>query len=123
VAVETSVKIAAKGIIADTKKGRTIRDMASYRGYNLILAQCYSTRTMRELVLSYGIYTNFQETRKSVDQFMHIALSTLAPSYGLKGDDIVVVLAGNFSGKSGFSFIEVGSIQYLMDRVTITEGS
>ena len=123
VAVETSVKIAAKGIIADTKKGRTIRDMASYRGFNLILAQCYSTRTMRELVLSYGVYTNFQETRKSVDQFIHIALSTLAPSYGLKGDDIVVVLAGNFSGKSGFSFIEVGSIQYLMDRVTITEGS
>jgi hypothetical protein len=37
------------------------------------------------------------------------------------GDDIVVVLAGNFSGGKGFSFIEVGSVQYLKDRVSIIE--
>ena len=34
---------------------------------------------------------------------------------------LVVVLAGNFSGGSGFSFIEVGSVQYLKDRVNIKE--
>jgi pyruvate kinase len=123
VAVETSLRIAAKGIIADTRRGRTIRDMAAYRGYNLILAQCYTRRTMRELALSYGVYTDYQESRKSIDEFIHIALRTLAPAHGLKGDDIVVVLAGNFSGKEGFSFIEVGTIQYLMDRVSIREGT
>lgn len=123
VAVETSLRIAAKGIIADTRRGRTIRDMAAYRGYNLILAQCYSRRTMRELALSYGVYTDFQESRKSIDEFIHIALSSLASSHGLKGDDIVVVLAGNFSGKEGFSFIEVGTIQYLTDRVSIKAGA
>lgn len=121
VAVETSLRIAAKGIIADTRRGRTIRDMAAYRGYNLILAQCYARRTMRELALSYGVYTDYQESRKSIDEFIHIALLSLASSHGLKGDDIVVVLAGNFSGKEGFSFIEVGTIQYLTDRVSITE--
>lgn len=123
VAVETSLRIAANGIIADTRRGRTIRDMAAYRGYNLILAQCYSRRTMRELALSYGVYTDFQESRKSIDEFIHIALSSLASSHGLKGDDIVVVLAGNFSGKEGFSFIEVGTIQYLTDRVSIKGGA
>lgn len=123
VAVETSLRIAAKGIIADTRRGRTIRDMAAYRGYNLILAQCYTRRTMRELALSYGVYTDFQESRKSIDEFIHIALSSLASSHGLKGDDIVVVLAGNFSGKEGFSFIEVGTIQYLIDRVSIKGGA
>ena len=116
VAVETSLRIAAKGIIADTVGGRTIRDMASYRGFNLILAQCYSTRTMRELALSYGVYTSYQEKRKSVDEFIHIALKNLVKMHGLKGNDIVVVLAGNFSGGSGFSFIEVGSVDYLKDR-------
>jgi pyruvate kinase len=123
VAVETSLRIAAKGIIADTRRGRTIRDMSAYRGYNPILAQCYSRRTMRELALSYGVYTDYQESRKSIDEFIHVALRTLAPAHGLRGDDIVVVLAGNFSGKEGFSFIEVGSIQYLMDRVSIKEGT
>ena len=118
VAVETSIRIAAKGIIADTRGGRTIRDMASYRGFNLILAQCYTTRAMRELALSYGVYTSYQERRESIDQFIFIALSNLIKAHGLRGDDIVVVLAGNFSGGSGFSFIEVGTVEYLNSRIS-----
>lgn len=122
VAVKTAYRIGAKGIIADTVGGRTIRDMASYRGINLILAQCYSENTMRELALSYGVYTSLQEKKSSIDEFIHIALNKLAVAHDLGGDDLVVVLAGNFSGGSGFSFIEVGSVQYLKERVSIKEG-
>ena len=121
VAVKTAFRIGARGIIADTMGGRTIRDMASYRGTNLIMAQCYSERTMRELALSYGVYPSFQDRKKSIDEFIHIALKKLTKTHNLKGDDIVVVLAGNFSAGSGFSFIEVGSVQYLEDRVSIKD--
>jgi pyruvate kinase len=121
VAVKTAFRIGARGIIADTIGGRTIKDMASYRGINLILAQCYSKRTMRELALSYGVYASYQEKKKSVDEFIHIALKELTKTHNLKSDDIVVVLAGNFSGGAGFSFIEVGSVQYLKDRVSIKD--
>ena len=121
VAVKTSLRISAKGIIADTMGGKTIRDMASYRGYNPIMAQCYSARTMRELALSYGVYSSFQEKRKSIDEFIHIALKNLSKAHDFKANDIIVVLAGNFSGGSGFSFIEVGTVQYLKDRVSIKE--
>ncbi|MCX6254399.1 MAG: pyruvate kinase, partial [Bacteroidia bacterium] len=121
VAVKTAFRLGARGIIADTTGGRTIRDMASYRGINLILAQCYSEYTMRELALSYGVYGSYQERKKSVDEFIHIALKNLVKTHNLKDDDIVVVLAGNFSGGSGFSFIEVGSVQYLKDRVSIKD--
>lgn len=121
VAVKTSVRIGAKGIIADTIGGRTIRDMAAYRGYNLILAQCYSTGTMRELALSYGVYASYQERKKSIDDFIHIALKHLTKRHDLKTDDIIVVLAGNFTGGSGFSFIEVGTVEYLKSRVDIID--
>jgi pyruvate kinase len=121
VAVKTAFRIGARGIIADTTMGRTIRDMAAYRGINLILAQCYSPRTMRELALSYGVYAGYQESKKSVDDFIHMALKKLLKTHNLKGDDIVVVLAGNFAAGSGFSFIEVGSVDYLKDRVSIEE--
>ena len=121
VAVKTAFRIGAKGVIADTLAGRTIRDMASYRGINLILAQCYSERTMRELALSYGVYANVQEKKKSVDEFIHIALKNLTNTYDMEDDDIIVVLAGNFSNGSGFSFIEVGTIQYLKDRVNAND--
>jgi pyruvate kinase len=121
VAVKTAFRIGAKGIIADTLGGRTIKDMASYRGSNLILAQCYSMRTMRELALSYGVYPSFQERRKSMDEFIHIALKNLSVEHNLDDSDIVVVLAGNFSAGTGFSFIEVGSVKYLKDRVSIKD--
>lgn len=117
VAVKTAYRIGAKGVIADTVAGRTIRDMASYRGINLIMAQCYSERTMRELALSYGVYASLQEKKKSVDEFINIALSNLTRAHDMKDDDVIVVLAGNFSNGSGFSFIEVGTIKYLKDRV------
>jgi pyruvate kinase len=119
VAVKTAFRIGAKGIIADTIGGRTIRDMASYRGINLVLAQCYSEKTMREMALSYGVYASYQEKKKSVDEFIHIALKNLVITHNMNDEDIIVVLAGNFSGGSGFSFIEVGSVQYLKDRVSI----
>jgi pyruvate kinase len=121
VAVKTAFRIGARGIIADTVMGRTIRDMASYRGINLVLAQCYSENTMRELALSYGVYASHQERKKSVDQFIHIALKDLTGKHNLQGDELIVVLAGNFSKGSGFSFIEVGTVQYLQDRVSIRE--
>jgi pyruvate kinase len=121
VAVKTTIRIGARGIIADTTHGRSIRDMAAYRGINLVLAQCYTFRTMRELALSYGVYSSFQERKKSIDEFIHVALKNLTIAHDLRDDDIIVVLAGNFSGGSGFSFIEVGSVNYLKDRVTIIE--
>lgn len=121
VAVKTSVRIGARGIIADTSGGRTIRDMAAYRGFNPVLAQCYSISTMRELALSYGVYASYQERKKSIDDFISIALKALTKRHDLKRDDVIVVLAGNFTGGSGFSFIEVGTVEYLKTRVDIID--
>jgi len=121
VAVKTSVRIGARAIISDTTGGRTIRDMAAYRGYNLVLAQCYLKGTMRALALSYGVYASYQERKNSIDDFIKIALADLVTRKILDTKDVVVVLAGNFSGGSGFSFIEVGSVEYLRDRVDIVD--
>lgn len=118
VAVKTAYRISAKGVVADTLSGRTIRDMASYRGINLILAQCYSKRTMRELALSYGVYASYQEKRKSVDEFIQKAMHNLTMKHDVNEDDIIVILAGNFSNGAGFSFIEVGTVGYLKDRAS-----
>ncbi|MDZ7633227.1 MAG: pyruvate kinase [Bacteroidales bacterium] len=121
VAVKTSIRINAKAILADTVRGTAIRNMAAYRGFNPIIAQCYTYRTMRELALSYGVVPVFIEKKMSVDEFIYVSLKDLLKQYDLKDDDIVVVLAGNFSRGSGFSFIEVGTVEYLKERVRISE--
>jgi|WetSurMetagenome_2_1015567.scaffolds.fasta_scaffold00096_34 pyruvate kinase len=121
VAVKTSIRIDAKAIIADTVKGTAIRNMASFRGAKHVFCQCYSYRTMRELALSYGVMPTYMEKKESVDEFIRVSLTDLLKKQDLKDTDIVVVLAGNFSRASGFSFIEVGTVEYLKARVSITE--
>ncbi|MBN1387542.1 MAG: pyruvate kinase [Bacteroidales bacterium] len=118
VAVRTASRVGAKCIIADTVRGRSIRNMSAFRGINYIMAQCYSARTMRELALSYGVYPSLQEKHKSSDMFLKIALENLLKAHELKDNDILVVLAGNFNRGAGSSYIEVGSVEYLKERVS-----
>lgn len=118
VAVKTASRVGAKCIIADTVRGRTIRNMSSFRGINYIMAQCYSASTMRELALSYGVYPGLQEKHKSTDMFLKVALENLLDAHELKDNDMIVVLAGNFNRGAGSSYIEVGSVEYLKDRIS-----
>ena len=66
-AVKASIELDAKAIIADTNKGRTVRALAAYRGNKVIIAQCYDKHVMRELALSYGVYTNFSEMMETTE--------------------------------------------------------
>ncbi|MCU0365612.1 MAG: pyruvate kinase [Bacteroidales bacterium] len=117
VAVKTAIRVNARAILADTVKGTAIRNMAAYRGVNPVVAQCYTYRTMRELALSYGVIPVFIEKKESVDEFIRTSLRDLLKRHVLKDSDILVLLAGNFSRGSGFSFIEVGTVEYLKERV------
>lgn len=119
VAVKTSIRVNARAILADTVKGTAIRNMAAYRGVNPVVAQCYTYRTMRELALSYGVIPVFIEKKESVDEFIRTSLKDLLKRHVLKDNDILVLLAGNFSRGTGFSFIEVGTVEYLKERVMI----
>ena len=116
VAVRTASRVDAKCIICDTVRGRSVRNMSSFRGFNMIMAQCYSSRSMRELALSYGVYASLQEKHNSSDMFLKIALDKLTETHSLADEDMIVVLAGNFSRGSGSSYIEVGSVEFLKDR-------
>ncbi|MCU0457553.1 MAG: pyruvate kinase [Bacteroidales bacterium] len=121
VAVKTSIRIGARAILADTVNGTSIRNMAAFRGINPVIAHCYSHSTMRELAMSYGVIPVFVEKKMSADEFIKTAIRELLNRNILRKNDIVVVLAGNFSRATGFSFIEVGTVDYLKERAGITE--
>jgi len=63
----------------------------------------------------------FMEKMISVDEFNRISLCELLKKHAFRDNDIVVVLAGNFSRGTGFSFIEVGTVEYLKERVRISQ--
>jgi len=116
-AVEASIRLKAKAIIADTTSGRTIRNMAGYRGRKLIYAMCYDQATVRRLALSFGVYPEYIEESHDSREFVGRALDKLVRKKKLENEDIVVILGGNFGRKHGASYLEISSVENLIQMM------
>ncbi len=115
-AVKASLRLKTKALIADTISGKTILSLVAYRGENLIYAQCYSKRVMRELTLSFGVHASFMERDLSSHEFLHAALSQLVANGFLTEESLITVLAGNFGSDNGASYVEISTVKNLLKR-------
>lgn len=122
-AVEAAIALNAKAIVADSETGRSIRNMAGYRGKKPIYAFCYDKRTMRELALSFGVFAEYIEETKNSFEFVHKALSRHLELNCLNKDDLVVVIAGNYGSSFGASFIEISPVEILLNRHEMIRGT
>lgn len=113
-AVEGAINLNARAIIADTILGRTIRNIAGYRGEKPVYAICYSHRTMRELALCYGAFPRYMEKLSTAHEFLHESLQQLLLEKKINKEDLIVVLAGNFGVHHGASYIEAGAVENLI---------
>ncbi len=116
-AVEAAVTLNAAAILADTRTGRTIRNMAAYRGKKVIYAQCYDKKTMRWLALSYGVYPDYHKPEQ-YRRFMLHGLDNLLQRKLLKPVDLLVVLGGNFVENPG-AFIEISTVKDLIEKYPV----
>ena len=115
-AIEASEELTdVKAIIADTTSGRTIRALAAYRGENTIYAQCYKKSTMRMLSLSYGVHVDYIEKTKSHSSFIKSALKNLVHKKTFRKENLVVVVAGNFGRSTGVSYMEIATVQNMLE--------
>jgi pyruvate kinase len=113
-AVEASIELDCKAIIADTSTGRTIRNIACYRGRKVVFAQCYDLRVVRELALSFGVYAE-KIPEGNTHNFIIQALHTLLERKVLEKSDKVVVLGGNFEWTQSASFIEISTVGNMIE--------
>ena len=114
-AVAASIKLDAKFIIADTTNGRTMRNIAGFRGQKPIYAQCYDKRVVRELALCFGILPNYMESNHA-NGFIEESLLQLFEKKLIDKQDHVVVLGGNYGVSHGASFIEISTVENLFKR-------
>lgn len=114
-AVEASIKLDAKFIIADSTTGRTLRNLAGFRGRKPIYSNCYNKRVMRELALSFGIFSEYRES-DTANEFISTSLIELCGKMKLKKDDIVVILGGNYGISHGASSVEISNVDNLFKR-------
>jgi pyruvate kinase len=113
-AVEATLELDCKAIIADTSTGRTIRNVAGYRGRKVVFAQCYDRKVVRELALSFGVYADFISEGKT-HNFITKALTSLLERKLLQKSDKVVVLGGNFEWTQSASFIEISTVESMLE--------
>jgi pyruvate kinase len=114
-AVEASIKLDAKVVIADTSSGRTLRNLAGFRGRKPVYCQCYDKKVMRELSLSFGIFANFMDS-DGANEFIVPSIKQLMELGTITIDDRVVILGGNYGDTHGASFIEISTAQNILKQ-------
>ena len=114
-AIIASEQLNVKAIIADTTSGRTIRALAAYRGRHTIYAQCYKKKTMRKLALSYGVHVNFITPTKSHTRFIKNTFNNLIHKKTFMKENLVLIVAGNFGRSTGASYLEVATVENLLN--------
>lgn len=115
-AIEATERLGVKGIITDSKTGRTARHLAAFRGPNPVLAICYKEKVQRWLALSYGVIAVAQhEQIGRAEQFM-AALRMLRQKGYLDMDDKIAYLSGSFAEGGSTTFLEINTVKEVFDR-------
>lgn len=114
-AVEASIKLDTKVVVADTTTGKTLRNLAGFRGRKPVYCQCYDKRVMRELALSFGIFANYMDSH-SANEFIVPSLNQLMDKEVISKQDNVVIIGGNFGETQGASFIEVSTVSNILKQ-------
>jgi pyruvate kinase len=114
--VIASMDLPIQAIVDATISGTSVRMISSYRTPVPIYAKCFSTRLMRELSLSYGVFASTIERVQNTDQMISSAIESLVEDRHLADDDLVVILAPTHGSKTGANFIEIASVAQCMNN-------
>ena len=115
-AVRACLNLPVKAVVIDTLSGRTGRYLSAFRGSKVVYAVCYRKHVMREMALSYGIYPYYHEPLRFHHNFMFNILTQLKNDGKLTGEDLIVVVGGDFGAAKGASFMEIGSVENLISK-------
>ena len=114
-AVKSVEKLGVKAIITDSHSGRTARNLSAYRGSAPIYAICYNERVTRELALSYGIWTVYQEKVSSKRAYYIKALKSLMNGKHIDKDDMVAYIGGSLHDELGTTMLELNRVKDAID--------
>jgi len=108
-AVKAALRLNTKAIIADSLTGKSILALAAYRGNNVIYAQIYDRRVMRQLSLSYGVYSDYVPLNISTPTPLKDTICKLLNDNKFEDEDLIIVLAGSFGTAVGATYIEIST--------------
>ena len=94
-AVSCAAALPVKAIITSTSAGRTARICASYRGNIPILALSEHMSTVRQLSLSYGVYSAQIDVSQTTDhELVRVCLRKMLEEKRIEMEDLIVFIGG-----------------------------
>ncbi len=115
-AIEATEQLGVKGIITDSKTGRTARILSAFRGPTPILAICYREQVQRWLALSYGVIPVYQHEQIGPQEQFTAALRMLRQKGYVTIDDKIAYLSGSFGENGGTTFLEINSVSEVFNK-------
>ena len=104
--VAATLKLPVKAIIFDTWSGRTGRYLAEFRPKVPIYAMCYRPFIMRELALTYDIYSYPFEITVTKEAFAENSIKILLEDGKVNKGDLVGFIGGSFNDELGATYME-----------------
>ncbi len=100
-AVSCAAALPVKAIITSTRAGETARICASYRGNRPILALSEHMSTVRQLSLSYGVYSaKIDMTQTTDEELVKVCLRKMLEENRIEPDDLIVFVGGGHQDAS-----------------------
>ncbi len=116
-AIDSTERLGVRGIVTDSKTGRTARYLSAFRGPNPVLAICAEERVQRLLALSYGVIPVYQHDQVPPQYQFVAALRMLRQKGYLSMDDKIAYLSGSFGSGGGTTFLEIDKVSDLFTKV------
>ncbi|MBM4152250.1 MAG: pyruvate kinase [Kiritimatiellaceae bacterium] len=115
-AVSCAAALPAKAIITSTSAGRTARICASYRGNIPIFALSDQISTVRQLSLSYGVYSTTIDAPKTTDsELIQICLRKLLTEKCIDLNDLIVFVGGgHIEASQHTNFLQIETVSTLL---------
>lgn len=115
-AVKAALRLNTKCIVADSMTGKSIRELAAYRGDNPIYAQVYDKRVVRLLSLSFGVFAEYSPMDVTSTRPLRKKIYYLINEIPFNDEDLIIILAGSFGVEHGASYIEISSIEKFREK-------
>ncbi len=116
-AVQASREVPIRAFVTDSYSGRAPRYLAAFRSNIPVFALCYLDYIMRELSLSYGVFCYPATPLKNNDEFSRYAIRFLRDHGCITNQDLVAIMAGNYTSDGATTYLEIGVAQNLISEV------
>ncbi|MDE5889344.1 MAG: hypothetical protein K2H20_04925, partial [Bacilli bacterium] len=109
-AVDATIELPIKAIVASTLTGKTALDIASLRPDSIIVATTTSEKVAHTLALKWGVYTKLVPMYNDTDSIVKEGVKAAKELLGLEKGDLVAVVGG-FPKEAHTNFLKIQEIE------------